>query len=70
MGDCHVWADIYYLDSATDYREYLPSNARHWSREGELTMLDEKAGLGWRGILLLLLILVSALATATIVLGY
>ncbi len=24
VGDCYVWAEIYYLDSATDYREYLP----------------------------------------------
>jgi hypothetical protein len=24
VGDCHVWAEIYYLDSQTDYREYVP----------------------------------------------
>jgi hypothetical protein len=24
IRDCHVWAEIYYLDSPTDYRECLP----------------------------------------------
>lgn len=24
VGDCYVWSAIYYLDSPTDYREYLP----------------------------------------------
>jgi hypothetical protein len=23
VGDCYVWSEIYYLDSITDYREYL-----------------------------------------------
>jgi hypothetical protein len=23
IGDCQVWVEIYYLDSQTDYREYL-----------------------------------------------
>jgi hypothetical protein len=39
VQDCYVWSEIYYLDSATDYREYLPQNARH-SGFGELIMLD------------------------------
>jgi len=26
IGDCYVWAEIYYLDSPTDYREHLPQN--------------------------------------------
>ncbi len=69
VGDCQVWAGILYLDSDTDYREYLPNNPRRWSREDELAMLDEEAVLGWRGIFLLSLVLVSALATTTIVLG-
>ena len=25
VGDCRVWAEINYLDSPTDYREYLPA---------------------------------------------
>ena len=24
VRDCYVWAEVYYLDSRTDYREYLP----------------------------------------------
>jgi hypothetical protein len=24
VRDCYVWAEIYYLDSPTNYREYLP----------------------------------------------
>jgi len=24
IRDCYVWAEIAYLDSPTDYREYLP----------------------------------------------
>ena len=39
VNDCYIWSEIYYLDSATDYREYLPQNARH-SGFGELMMLD------------------------------
>ena len=26
IQDCRVWAEIYYLDSPTNYREYLPQN--------------------------------------------
>src|SRR3981081_3380125 len=26
IGDCYVWAEIYYLNSTTDYREYLPQD--------------------------------------------
>lgn len=28
VADCYVWAEIYYLDSPTDYREYLSANVR------------------------------------------
>jgi len=24
VSDCYIWSEIYYLDSPTDYREYLP----------------------------------------------
>jgi len=40
-GDCYVWAEIYYLDSPTDYRESL---AQHCARQcpvgDDLVMLD------------------------------
>jgi len=26
VRDCYIWAEIYYLDSPTDYREYLPQD--------------------------------------------
>lgn len=25
IGDCFVWSEIYYLDSPTDYCEYIPN---------------------------------------------
>jgi hypothetical protein len=39
IRDCYVWAEIYYLDSRTDYREYLPERPRALP-ECELVMLD------------------------------
>jgi hypothetical protein len=39
VQDCYVWSEIYYLDSPTNYREYLPPATRR-SDFGELTMLD------------------------------
>jgi hypothetical protein len=44
VRDCYVWAEIYYLDSLTDYRECLP-HARDEPRctVGEdLVMLDSR----------------------------
>lgn len=29
VSDCYVWAEIYYLDSATDYKECLSRNVNH-----------------------------------------
>jgi hypothetical protein len=46
VGDCYVWAGINYLDSATDYREFLPCNALSpMPPIGELVMLDDRAAL-------------------------
>ncbi len=44
VGDCQIWAEIHYLDSPTDYREYLPAGTRGWERsaEGELCLLDDE----------------------------
>jgi hypothetical protein len=40
IRDCYVWAEIYYLDSPSDYREYLPRD-RQWRPPGHvLEMLD------------------------------
>jgi len=42
VGDCFVWAEIYYLDSPTDYREYLPIHHRQAVRiDSQLVMLDK-----------------------------
>lgn len=44
VADCYVWAEIYYLDSSSDYREYLPSSSEKMAPlEGELIMLDDRA---------------------------
>jgi len=41
VRDCYVWSEIYYLDSATDYREYLPQNGIHACiRSDDLIQLD------------------------------
>ncbi len=42
VGDFQIWAEIHYLDSPTDYREYLPRR-REWKRsvEGELHMHED-----------------------------
>jgi hypothetical protein len=41
VGDCFVWAEIQYLDSPTDYREYLPTHHRQSVRiDSQLVMLD------------------------------
>ena len=40
VRDCYVWTEIYYLDSPSDYREYLLQD-RHWSPDGHrLELLD------------------------------
>ena len=47
VSDCHIWAEIWYLDSPTDYREFLdentsPASARELQGPvSELQMLDE-----------------------------
>lgn len=41
-SDANVWASIFYLDSPTDYRDYLPRDSSKTSPgpAGELVMLD------------------------------
>lgn len=38
IGDCFVWSEIYYLDSPTDYREYIPN------REPSSTRIESVVG--------------------------
>ena len=44
VGDCYVWAEIHYLDSATDYREYLPRHVGQprQAKGDDLVMLDSQ----------------------------
>jgi hypothetical protein len=46
IRDCYVWAEINYLDSATDYREYLPQHQAcpRTAPENDLVMLDCSRG--------------------------
>lgn len=42
VGDCRVWAEIYYLDSPTDYREYINADGGNNTTKGrELVMLND-----------------------------
>lgn len=49
VSDCQIWAEIHYLDSPTDYREYLPAASGGWNRspDGELHMLDDEGPRHW-----------------------
>jgi len=48
VGDCYVWSAIYYLDSATDYREYVQQQRVHSHAIGDdLVMLDSQRNLPW-----------------------
>lgn len=45
VADCYVWAAIYYLDSPTNYREYLPANVRPVQRKEcneQMVLLDDE----------------------------
>jgi hypothetical protein len=47
-GDCYVWSAIHYLDSPTDYREYLPQQGVLRSVIGDdLVMLDSQSNFPW-----------------------
>jgi hypothetical protein len=44
VGDCYVWAEIHYLDSPTDYREFLPcTHPRPVAPSSQFVMLDDPA---------------------------
>jgi len=45
VGDCYVWAEIFYLDSPTNYREYIPRKASHKGigRGSDFITLDAEA---------------------------
>jgi hypothetical protein len=45
--DLCVWGEIDYLDSATDYREYLTPPAPPTGAEQELEFLDDQTSFPW-----------------------
>ena len=58
VGDCYVWSAIHYLDSPTDYREYLPPHSVSplISRD-DLVMLDSSAAFSPLSVLALTLLI-------------
>lgn len=62
-GDCYIWSEIHYLDSATDYRECLPGGRLKSNPEvvDDLVMLDSSA-VCWPGVVGILLGAVAGIA--------
>ena len=59
--DASVWRAIRYLDSPTDYREYLPGRRHTGSfAESDFIVLDDCSGFDWRGMRDLAMIAVLA----------
>ena len=42
VSNCEVWAAIYYLDSATDYRECLSGKGYQETASDSLVLLDDE----------------------------
>ena len=63
VGDCFIWTEIHYLDSATDYRECLPEPSLQRVPEvvDDLVMLDSSA-VCWPGVVGILLGMVAGIA--------
>jgi len=60
VADCYVWAEIHYLDSPTDYREYLPANVplpQRRPHDEPMVLLDDSTRSFWRSFSKTLLIL-------------
>jgi hypothetical protein len=64
VGDCYIWSEIQYLDSASEYRECLPQRiANRAPAEGvdDLVMLDTSS-VCWSRVVALLLAMFAGLA--------
>ena len=63
IGDCYVWSQIHYLDSATDYREALPGQPvkSPCMETRGLVMLDS-ASVSWSGVVAFLLVILAGVA--------
>ena len=62
VGDSYVWAVIQYLDSPTDYREFLPQQPSQFPLvNSELVMLDsDSRGSAMDRVSVTLVLLISA----------
>jgi hypothetical protein len=60
IGDCYIWAEIYYLDSSTDYSEYIsnPNPERIAATAGEFVTLDNGCQF-WGAVFEFLIVLVA-----------
>jgi hypothetical protein len=67
VGDCYVWAEIYYLDSPTDYREYISNHVLQPSTAtGEEFITLHNAGpFSWGAVSKFFVVLVAMLFTPT-----
>jgi hypothetical protein len=66
VGDAYIWSEIYYLDSPTDYREYLPAgSATPMAGRGDLVMTDDSRP-GYK----LFTVFSAAVAMILLLLGY
>jgi hypothetical protein len=66
IGDCHIWAEIYYLDSPTDYREFLPGqHVQSGSGDHELVMSDSTTSWWSKNGFFICLLVLAVLALLT-----
>ena len=65
VRDCYIWSEIQYLDSPTNYREYLSGRGAytHGIAGDELVFLDSSTSSAAQRHLLLLAFIVLALIT-------
>jgi hypothetical protein len=64
IRDCYTWAEINYLDSPSDYREYLPENNK------AAAQFNERKQASSRSDTKIFYALVITLAAISLVLGY
>ncbi len=64
VGDCFIWAQIHYLDSPTDYREYIVSVSPPNQAAGDgFITLDDSEEFPWRPVVHFFARLRTTLAT-------
>ena len=63
VGDCYIWSEINYLDSSTNYREFLPANEKSRAGADDLVMLDSSQ-VCWPRVVGLLTVLLAGVVGA------